>query len=308
MTNSIEEILGAELLFVIGSNATEAHPIIGNKMKQAVKKGTKLIVVDPRKTGLAEEADIWLRLNPGTDVFLLNAMMKVIIEEGLEAKDYIESRVENFEGLKKTVMKYDLDEAEKVTGVDKELIRQAALLYAKTEKAGIFYTLGITEHTHGTENVMSLANLGMLTGHVGIESGGINPIRGQNNVQGACDLGALPNTYPAYAKVTDPKAREFFESVWKTPLSPNLGYQIPEMFNQAVKGNVKAMYIMGEDPVLSDPDANHVKRALNNLDLLVVQDIFMSDTAKLADVVFPATCYAEKDGTIMKQVKMYLKK
>lgn len=297
MTNSIEEILGAELLFVIGSNATEAHPIIGNKMKQAVKKGTKLIVVDPRKTGLAEEADIWLRLNPGTDVFLLNAMMKVIIEEGLEAKDYIESRVENFEGLKKTVMKYDLDEAEKVTGVDKELIRQAALLYAKTEKAGIFYTLGITEHTHGTENVMSLANLGMLTGHVGIESGGINPIRGQNNVQGACDLGALPNTYPAYAKVTDPKAREFFESVWKTPLSPNLGYQIPEMFNQAVKGNVKAMYIMGEDPVLSDPDANHVKRALNNLDLLVVQDIFMSDTAKLADVVFPATCYAEKDGT-----------
>ena len=297
MTNSIEEILGAELLFVIGSNATVAHPIIGNKMKQAVKKGTKLIVVDPRRTDLAEEADIWLRLNPGTDVFLLNAMMKVIIEEGLEAKDYIESRVENFEGLKKTVMKYDLDEAEKVTGVDKELIREAALLYAKTKKAGIFYTLGITEHTHGTENVMSLANLGMLTGHVGIESGGINPIRGQNNVQGACDLGALPNTYPAYAKVTDPKAREFFESVWKTPLSPNLGYQIPEMFNQAVKGNLKAMYIMGEDPVLSDPDANHVKRALNNLDLLVVQDIFMSDTAKLADVVFPATCYAEKDGT-----------
>ena len=155
MTNSIEEILSAELLFVIGSNTTVAHPIIGNKMKQAVKNGTKLIVVDPRRTDLAEEADIWLRLNPGTDVFLLNAMMKVIIEEGLEAKDYIEARVENFEGLKKTVMKYNLEDAEKVTGVDKELIRKAALMYATTTKAGIFYTLGITEHTHGTENVMS---------------------------------------------------------------------------------------------------------------------------------------------------------
>lgn len=297
MTNSINEILGAELMFVIGSNATEAHPIIGNKMKQAKKAGAKLIVADPRRTELAAMADIWLRLNPGTDVALINGMMKVIIDEELQDTEYIKERIENYEGLKKTVLKYDLDKVEKITGVDKELIAKAAREYAKTDKAGIFYTLGITEHTSGTDNVMSLANLGMLTGHLGKESAGINPIRGQNNVQGACDLGALPNTYPAYQKVTDPKTREFFESVWKSPLSPNLGYQIPEMFNQAVKGNLKAMYIMGEDPVLSDPNANHVKKALDNLDLLVVQDIFLSDTAKRADIVFPATCYAEKDGT-----------
>ena len=297
MSNSINEVLGNELIFLIGSNATEAHPIIGNKMKQAVKNGTKLIVVDPRRIELAEKSDLWLPLNSGTDVALINAMMKVIIENDWHDKEFVKNRVEGFEELKETVDKYDLESVSRLTGVPADMIVEAAEMYAKTDKAGIFYTLGITEHITGTENVMTLANLAMLTGHLGKPNAGINPMRGQNNVQGACDMGALPNTYPGYQKVDNDKVADFFDQVWNTKVSREIGLKIPEMFEGAVDGSLKAMFVMGEDPVLSDPDANHVKKAFSSLDFFVVQDIFLSETAKFADVVLPASCYAEKDGT-----------
>ena len=298
MTNSIGEIEGAEVLFVIGSNATEAHPIIGNKMKRTVKyNGTKLIVIDPRKTELAEMADIWLQLKPGSDVALINGIMNIIIEEGLTDEAYIAERVEGFEKLKEVVKKYTPELVEEIAGISKEDLYEVARLYCSTKKAGIFYTLGITEHTTGTENVMTLANLAMITGHIGHESAGINPIRGQNNVQGACDMGALPDGLPGYGKAYDEKTIQKYEEIWNAKLSRNKGLRIPEMIEAAHNGSVKAMYIMGEDPVLTDPNANHVKASLENLEFLVVQEIFMSQSAKFADIILPATSYAEKDGT-----------
>lgn len=297
MTNSISEIEDNEVLFIIGSNATVAHPIIGNKMKKAAKKGNKLIVVDPRCTELAELATQWLPLNSGSDVALINGLMHIIVREGWQDKEFIEERCTGYEDVLKVIENYPPDVVSRITGISEETLYETAKLYTSTKKAGIYYTLGITEHTNGTENVMNLANLAMLTGHLGLENAGINPLRGQNNVQGACDMAALPNTFPGYQSVTDPKSLKFFEEYWDVKLSPNNGLRIPEMFDKAYEGNLKAMYIMGEDPVLTDPDANHVKKCFENLDFLVVQDIFLSETAKFADVVLPATCYAEKDGT-----------
>jgi formate dehydrogenase major subunit len=298
MTNSIGEVEGNDLLFVIGSNATEAHPIIGNKMKRAVRNGKKLIVIDPRRTELADYATYFVQLNPGTDVILINGLMNIIIENNWQAADYIRERCEGYEALAENVKKYPADYVSRMTGVSEEMLYEVAKLYAATEKAGIFYTLGITEHSHGTDNVMSLGNLAMITGHVGIENAGVNPMRGQNNVQGACDMGALPNSFPGYKNVFDPAASEFFKKAWGVEkLDDKVGYKIPEMFDAAIEGKLKGMYIMGEDPVLTDPDAHHVKHALESLDILVVQDLFMSKTAELADVFLPATCYAEKEGT-----------
>lgn len=298
MTNSINEINGSEVLFVIGSNATEAHPVLGNKMKKAVQNGTKLIVIDPRRTELAEVSDLWLPLKSGTDVALINGLMHIIVKEGWEDKEFLEERVTGMEDLLKVIENYPPDVVSKITEVPEELLYEAAKMYTSTKKAGIFYTLGITEHTTGTANVMTLANLGMLTGHLGIENAGINPIRGQNNVQGACDMAALPNTFPGYQSVKEEKFLKFFEEAWGVEeLSRTTGLRIPEMIDAAYDGSVKAMYVMGEDPVLTDPDANHVRKALENLDFLVVQEIFMSETAKLADVILPAACYAEKEGT-----------
>lgn len=297
MTNSVNEILGSELLFVIGSNTTEAHPIIGNKMKQAVRKGTILIVIDPRSIELAEMADIHLPLKSGSDIALVNGLIHIILKEGWEDREYIEERTENFDALVESVESYTPERVSEITGISKEKLYQTAELYAKTKKAGIYYTLGITEHTTGTANVMSLANLALVTGHIGIENAGINPLRGQNNVQGACDMGALPNTYPGYQPVTDPKAIEFFSHLWNVKVNEKDGLRIPEMMDGAHEGTVKALYVMGEDPILSDPDANHVRAAFEKMDFVAVQEIFMSETAKLADVIFPATCYAEKDGT-----------
>lgn len=297
MTNAISEIEGNEVLFIIGSNATEAHPIIGNKMKKAVRNGSKLIVIDPRRTELAEMAEIWLPLNSGTDAALINGLMHIIVKENWHDKEFIESRCTGFDQVKDVIEKYPPEVVSRITGISEEMLYETAKLYTSTKKAGIFYTLGITEHTTGTANVMNLANLAMITGHLGIENSGINPLRGQNNVQGACDMGALPNTYPGYQNVIDEKNRKFFEEVWNIELNPNNGLRIPEMLDEAFAGNVKAMYIMGEDPVLTDPDANHVKKSLSNLDFLVVQDLFLTETAKFADVILPATSYAEKDGT-----------
>ena len=297
MTNSIGEIVGNDVLFIIGSNATEAHPIIGNKMKQAHLRGAKLIVVDPRRTELAEHAHLWLRLKPGTDNALVNGMLHTIISNGWHAKEYIDERTEGFDDLWETVKDYPAERAAEITGVPAETIVAAAELYATTPKAGIFYTLGITEHTVGTANVMNLANLGMVTGHIGVPNAGVNPMRGQNNVQGSCDMGALPNSFPGYPSVLDFEAQQKFSEAYGVQMPQDMGLRIPEMFELAVHGTLKAMFIMGEDPALTDADANHVRKALENLDFLVVQNIFMTETAKYADVFLPAALYAEKDGT-----------
>lgn len=297
MTNSIGEIEDNDVLFIIGSNATEAHPIIGNKMKKAIQKGARAIVIDPRKTELATMAKYHLPLNSGTDACLINGLMHIIIKNDWQDEDYIAERCIGFESLKENVEKYTPEYVEKITGISQDLLKKAAKLYARTKNAGIFYTLGITEHTTGTDNVMNLANLGMLTGHIGFENAGINPLRGQNNVQGACDMGALPNYFPGY-KFTDNKDNiEQFEKFWGASLNDKQGLRISEMLDGALEGHVKGIYVMGEDPVLTDPDANHVRKALKNLDFLVVQNIFLTETAKLADVVLPASAYAEKDGT-----------
>jgi formate dehydrogenase alpha subunit len=297
MTNSISEIEHYDLLFVIGSNPPEAHPVIGGKMKRAARRGAKIIVADPRHTELVDYSEIWLRLRPGTDAALVNAMINVIISEGWANWEFIAKRTEGYDDLWKVVKKYTPELASEITGVPAEQIRAAAELYAHTPKAGIFYTLGITEHTTGTANVINLANLALVTGHVGVPHAGVNPLRGQNNVQGACDLAALPNVYSGYRSVTNPEFAALFETAWKTNLNRDVGLRSPEMFEAILAGEMKAMYIMGEDPVLTDADANHVRKAIGALDFLVIQDIFLNETARYADVVLPAACYAEKDGT-----------
>ncbi len=299
MTNSIAEIAGAETILVIGSNTTEAHPIVGLQVKKAVKKhGAKLIVADPRPIDLTRLADIWLPLKPGTNVALLNGMMKVIIEEGLEDQRFIAERTEGYEEFKKVIDALDLEETAQITGVSVSLIREAARMYAQAEKASILYAMGITQHSSGTGHVLSTANLAMLTGNVGKESAGVNPLRGQSNVQGACDMGCLPNVLPGYQKVSDAGVLSKFENKWNVPLSNKPGLTVTEMFHGALTGEVKGLYVMGENPMLSDPDLNKVKKALESLEFLVVQDIFLTETAKMADVVLPAVSFAEKEGTV----------
>lgn len=297
MTNSIKEVLDTDCMFVIGSNPTEAHPVFGTVFKRARKKGAKLIVVDPRRIELAEMADIHLQLKPGTNIALINAICNVIYQEGLYDKEYIEERTENFEELVETIKDYTPELAAEICGVDADDIREAARIYASADKAGIYYCLGITEHITGTRNVMSLSNMAMMTGNIGIESAGVNPIRGQNNVQGACDMGALPSDLPGYQKVIKPEVIEKFEEAWGTELSSEVGLTTTEMLPGAIDGDVKALYIFGEDIALSDPDLQHVRDALSSLDFLVVQELFMTPTAEFADVVLPGVSYAEKDGT-----------
>lgn len=297
MTNSISEIEQAELLFLIGTNTTEAHPVIGYKMRQAARKGAKLIVVDPRRIELAEEADYWLRIKPGTDIPFINALMHIIIAENLYDQKFVEERTENFTALIETVKKYTPEYASELTGIPVEDLYAVARLYAGTDKAMAFYTLGITEHVCGTNNVMSIANLAMLTGHLGRPGTGVNPIRGQNNVQGACDMGALPNVYSGYQRVIDRAAQEKFEQAWGASLSDKPGLMIPEMFDKANTGELKAMYILGENPVLTDPNSNHIRSGLDKLEFLVVQELFLTETAEYADVILPAASFAETDGT-----------
>ena len=298
MTNSIEDIRRSPLVFVIGSNTTECHPVMGILIRQAVEAGeTTLIVADPRRISLSRIAAVHMRQKPGTDVALLNGMMNVIVEEGLADRDFIAARTEDFEAFREAVAEVPPDLAARITGVPEEQIRRAARLYASAEQASIVYSMGITQHTTGTDNVLTLANLAMLTGNVGTERGGVNPLRGQNNVQGACDMGALPNVFTGYQPVDDPAVRAKFEGAWKTRLSAKPGLTVVEILNAAAEGRIKGLYIMGENPMLSDPDVNHVREALEAVDFLVVQDIFLSETAELADVVLPAGSFAEKDGT-----------
>ncbi|HDZ62421.1 MAG TPA: formate dehydrogenase subunit alpha, partial [Nitrospirae bacterium] len=297
MTNSIPEIENNDVLFVIGSNTTETHPIIGLRMKKAVRKGAKIIVADPRRINLVGHAHKWLQHKPGTDVVLLNSIMPVIFKHNLIDRIFILSRTEGFEPFRNMISKYTPEYAEKITGVPKEDIIEAALLYGKAKRPGIYYTMGITQHTHGTDNVLSIANLALMTGNLGMESTGVNPLRGQNNVQGATDMGCIPDNYPGYQKVEVPAIREKFERKWGVKLSEKKGLTSTLMINEIIKGKLKALYIMGENPALSDPDINHTVKAFKKLELMVVQDIFLTETAKLADVVLPAASYAEKEGT-----------
>jgi len=297
MTNSILEIGDAACVFAIGTNTTEAHPVIGLEVKKAVRKGGKLIVANTREIELVHYADLWLRHRPGTDVALLIGMMRVIVDEGLMDSSFIEERCENFEEFRDSLKAFDLDFVEQITGVPSENVAEAARMYATNNPATILYAMGITQHSHGTDNVIALANLAMLTGNVGKPSSGVNPLRGQNNVQGACDLGALPNVYPGYQSVAEPAIKEKFENAWGASLSDKPGLTVTEMLDAAYDGRIKALYIVGENPPLSEPDASHALEALKKVDFLVVQDIFLSETAQEADVVLPAASFAERDGT-----------
>ena len=299
MTNSIADVAKADLLFVIGSNTTECHPIIGRFIRQGVKfRGTKLIVVDPRTTEFAKMAAIHLHHKPGTDVALVNAIMHVIIEENLHNKKFIQERTEGFEQLAETVKKYTPEMVEKITGVPKADIIKAARLFAGVDKAAVLYGMGITQHTTGTDNVKTLANLLMLTGNIGREGTGLSPLRGQNNVQGACDMGALPNVLTGYQAVTDQEKRKASEAAWGVSALPaKPGLTMGEMMSTKPDGVVKAMYVMGENPIITDPDMRHTRQSLTNLEFLVVQDIFPTETAVIADVILPAAAFAEKDGT-----------
>ena len=297
MTNSIGEIRDADLVFVIGSNTTEAHPIIAMEMKRAAIRGAKLIVADPRKTWLAGFADLHLRLWPGTDVALLSAMAHVILEEGLQDRAFVEQQTEGFEQVRDAVAEWTPERAEAVCGVPAADIRAAARLYATTRRAGIYYTLGITEHTHGTDNVYCLSNLVLLTGHLGIKSAGLNPLRGQNNVQGANDSGASPIFLPGYQRVADPSVRAKFGAAWGAEVPEAPGKNLNEMMHDLRDGSIRGMFVMGEDILVSEPDVAGLDAALPGLEALVVVDLFLTETAKRADVVLPAAAFAEKDGT-----------
>jgi formate dehydrogenase major subunit len=297
MTNSTPEIEDADCILITGSNTSEAHPLVATRVFRAREKGAKLIVVDPRRIQMAQVADIHVRNRPGSDVAWINGIMNIIINEGWEDKEFIAQRTEGFEALKKEVEAYPPERVGEISGISPEDLRRIAETYAKAEKASILYAMGITQHTTGVDNVKSLANLAMLTGNLGRPSTGVNPLRGQNNVQGACDIGALPNVYPAYQSVADEGVAKKFEEAWGVRLSRKVGLTIPDMFSAIEEGRVKAMVIMGENPMLSDPDIQHVEESLKSLDFLVVQDIFMTETASLAHVVLPGVSFAEKDGT-----------
>ncbi len=296
MTNSQEDLEEADVFLVIGSNTTEQHPLLARRVIRAVKNGAKLIVADPRAIPLTEYATLHLEHRPGTDIALLNAMMNTIIAEGLQDEDFIARRTEGYEALREHVKKYTPEYAEGITGVPAGKIREAARIYASAERAAILFSMGITQHITGVNNVLSTANLAMLTGNIGRPGTGVNPLRGQNNVQGACDVGALPDLLPGYARVADPEARSRVGKAWGAEVPEAPGLTLTEKINGAGE-KVKVMYVMGENPLMSDPDTHHVEEQLKKLDFLVVSELFMSETARVADVVLPAGSYAEKDGT-----------
>ncbi len=297
MTNSIGEISSSACTIVIGSNTTACHPVLALEIKKSVHNGGKLIVVNPREIDLCRYADIWLRPIPGNDVALLMGMARVILEERLADLTFVSECCDNFDAFKESLKDFNLDFVEKVTGVSRDDIAEAARLYATRKPASIIYCMGVTQHSHGTDNVLAIANLAMLTGNIGKRSSGVNPLRGQNNVQGACDMGALPNVYTGYQRVDNSDIQRKFETAWKCNLNPIPGLTLTEMFDAAYQKRIKAMYIMGENPILSDPDTRHVREALSRLDFLIVQDMFLTETAQLAHVVLPASSFAEKDGT-----------
>jgi len=299
MTNTIGDLEKAGVILITGSNTTENHPVISTYIKRAVKfNGAKLIVVDPRRIKIAGFAQHWLRSNLGSDVAWINGMMHVIIKENLYDKEFVNARTEGFEQLKAMVEKFTPEYVEGITGIPAQKLMEAARLYAGAKAASIVYCMGITQHISGTDNVKSLANLAMLCGNMGIEGGGVNPLRGQNNVQGACDMGGLPNVFTGYQPVNNADAIKKMEAAWGvTGLSDKIGLKVTEMLPKAHNGEMKALYIIGENPLVSDPDLGHAKKSIEHLDFLVVQDIFLTETVQLADVVLPSACFAEKEGT-----------
>jgi len=297
MTNSLPELTEAQCIFIIGSNTTENHPIAAKWIFRARAGGAKLIVADPRHIQMAELADIAIQHNLGTDVALINGLMHIIIKEGWHDQEYIEERTEGFEELAAKVEEYTPDKVSEITGIAPETLRAIAEMYAKSKPASIIYCMGITQHTTGVDNVKSLANLAMITGNVGVLGAGVNPLRGQNNVQGACDMGGLPNVFSGYQPVADEVANEKFSKAWGKDLPKKPGMTVTDMIPAILDGKIKALYVVGENPMVSDPDSHHVQDALKKLDLLVVQDIFLTPTAKLAHVVLPGTSFAEKSGT-----------
>lgn len=296
-TNSFEDIEHTRCIMVIGANPTEGHPVTGARLKQQVMKGTPLIVIDPRKIEIVPYAKHHLQLRPGTNVALLNMMARYILDEGLVKRDFVEKRCENWDAFESGLRSLDLDELERITGVEKEKVRAAAIEYASSEAAMSFHGLGVTEHQQGAKTVMLIANLAMMTGNIGRPGVGVNPLRGQNNVQGAADMGCQPHQGAGYFEVADPEVHKLYEQFYGVKLSEEPGWKIPQMFDAAIEGKLKALWLMGEDVVQTDPDSEHVKHAMNSLEFLVVQEIFMTETAKFANVILPAASFLEKSGT-----------
>ena len=318
MSNSMDDVANeAQAMLIIGSNTTEQHPVFGAKIRQAVlRRKMKLVVADPRKIDITEFATLHIRQKPGTDVALLNGLMNIILEQGWEDKTFIAERTEGFEEFQAAVAQYPPDKAARITGVPVEQLYQAAEILATNKPMAVLWAMGITQHIVGVRNVMDLANLQMLLGNMGVPGGGVNPLRGQNNVQGACDMGGLPNVFPGYQPVTDAQAREKFAEAWGLDERPTTkdeglvvrpsssvafgdkpGLTMTEMIPAAGEGKIKALYILGEDPVMSDPDTHHIRRCLDECDFIVLQEIFPSETAPYADVLLPGVSFAEKTGT-----------
>jgi len=297
MTNSVGDLTEADVILLIGSNTTTAHPVIAMQLNQALRRGMKLIVVDPRRTTLARKADIHLQIRGGTDIALLKGLARVVADENLQDDGFIRDRTEDYEEMLAGLGEMTVEEYAATCGVDPEDLAAAARLYAGSDHGAIAYCLGVTQHSHGTDNVRCIANLAMMTGHIGRPGTGVNPLRGANNVQGCCDMGGLVNVLPGYQPVESDEARARYEEAWGVELSPVVGKTLTEMIDAANEGSLKAMYIMGENPMMSDPDGNHVRSGLENLEFLVAQDIFLTETAQLADVVLPGATFAEKDGT-----------
>jgi len=298
MTNSIPEFeTNTNCFLIIGSNTSEGHPLIATRILKARKRGAKVIVLDPRKNQIGHWADIYYSFRSGTDVAVFNGLMNVIISEGLHDQAYIAERTEDFEALKTLVAEYTPERVAEISGIPADGIREIARTYAQNKPSAIIYAMGITQHTTGTDNVKSTSNLAMLCGNVGVPGGGVNPLRGQNNVQGACDMGALPNVYSGYQAVTIPEVQKKFQEAWGAAGPLTVGLTITEMLHAAQEGKVRALFVMGENPMVSDPDLNHVRHCLEQTEFLVVQDIFLTETAQMAHVVLPGASFAEKNGT-----------
>jgi formate dehydrogenase major subunit len=298
MTNSFADYAKAKMIILIGTNITEAHPVAGTFVKDAVLNGAKLIVIDPRRTDMVDFADMFIQLKVGSDVALINALMNVLITENLYDKKYVESCTEGFEELKKKAMEYPPERAADISGISADTIRELARKMASVKPAMLMYTLGITEHICGVNNVMSCANLQMMLGNVGVDCGGVNPQRGQNNVQGACDMGALPNVFPGYQQVANADARAKFEKAWNVKSLPDKpGMMMPTMMKNLTTGKVKAFYVFGENLANTEPDIHHVEKELQSAEFLVCQDIFPTETTRFAHVILPAAAWSENDGT-----------
>ena len=298
MTNTIADITqDSEVIMLVGSNPEHAHPVIGMQIRQAVQRGAKLIVVDPRDIDLSRQADIHLKLRPGTNIAFANGMMHIFIEEDLIDHEFIEKRTEHFEEIKKVVAEYTPERVAEICRIDPDKLREAARLYAKAKTAPVIYCLGVTEHHTGTHGVISLSNMVMMVGKFGKKGCGLNPLRGQNNVQGACDMGADPKQFPGYQNLDIPEVMDKFEKAWGTKLNHEIGTKATECFGKMTTGEIRGLFIFGEDPMRTDPNTRHVLRALSSLDFLVVDELFMTETAKLADVILPGRSYAEKEGT-----------